>query len=235
MRVSFSFTLSHQPLFLNPRETGVSVLPLAWCPPTWPSAQSWTVSRAQRCRDLGGGEGRAETPKASRGSIFVTSTTSPVQGTQEASVHICAIACLSVGLPRNKKFQEASGNGNHQAAWGGREAADRPSPASPAALQPLQPLWTPSLTQGSLADVRAGGSSNNKLGIIADLLGTRPTKRRQAPRHALLQSGPPSSQRVHRTLLPSPLPGESFAVRRPWGPSRTPDLWVPTDGEGRPG
>lgn len=49
-RVSFSFTLSHQPLFLNPRETGVSVLPLAW-----PSAQSWTVSRAQRCRDLGGG------------------------------------------------------------------------------------------------------------------------------------------------------------------------------------
>lgn len=179
--------------------------------------------------------GRAETPKASRGSIFVTSTTSPVQGTQEASVHICAIACLSVGLPRNKKFQEASGNGNHQAAWGGREAADRPSPASPAALQPLQPLWTPSLTQGSLADVRAGGSSNNKLGIIADLLGTRPTKRRQAPRHTLLQLGPPSSQRVHRTLLPSPLPGESFAVRRPWGPSRTPDLWVPTDGEGRPG
>lgn len=58
-----------------------------------------------------------------------------------------------------------------------------------------------SLTQGSLADVRAGGSSNNKLGVIADLLRTRPTRCHQATGHRLLQSGhqaapPPNPREV---------------------------------------
>lgn len=100
-------------------------------PPIRPSARSWTVSWAQRCRDHAGG---AETPPSSRGSIFLTSTTIPGQGTQEAPVHICAIMCLSVGVSWDKKFQEASGNGNRQAAREGREATDRPSPPSPTAL-----------------------------------------------------------------------------------------------------
>lgn len=52
--------------------------------------------------------------------------------------------------------------------------------------RPRRLLWTLSLTQGSLADVCAGGSSNNKLGVTADLLGTRPTKCCQSTRHVFL-------------------------------------------------
>lgn len=108
--------------------------------------------------------------------------------------------CLGMG-EGEKKFQEASGNGNHEAAWEGREGK---------ALQtrPYSPFQRPSLTQGSLADVRAGGPSNNKLRVIADLLGTRPTECCQAARHMFLGLGHLHSQWVH--FLP-PSPRESFA------------------------
>lgn len=126
--------------------------------------------------------------------------------------------CLGMG-EGEKKFQEASGNGNHEAAWEGREGK---------ALQtrPYSPFQRPSLTQGSLADVRAGGPSNNKLRVIADLLGTRPTECCQAARHMFLGLGHLHSQWVH--FLP-PSPRESFAVRDrlPWGLSHTPSPWNP--------
>ena len=54
---------------------------------------------------------------------------------------------------------------------GGKVGPRRQDPAAPSDA---------SLTQGSLADVCAGGSSNNKLGVVADLLGTRPTRCHQA-------------------------------------------------------
>lgn len=98
-------------------------------------------------------------------------SSSPMQGTQEASVNICAFVYLSMRPSGDKKFQEASGNGNHSAAWEGKEAPDHPSRLADKSPQPM-----PSLTQGSLADVSAGGSSNDKLRIVADFLGMRPTK-----------------------------------------------------------
>lgn len=68
------------------------------------------------------------------------------------------------GIPRRQEIQGASGNGSHHTAWGEK----------PQNLQLTQHsfLQTPLLTQGSLADVCAGGSSNNELGVSADLLET---------------------------------------------------------------
>lgn len=63
------------------------------------------------------------------------STICPVPGTREASVHICAFACLSTGPSGDKKFQKASRNGNCQAAWEGREATGHPPPLPPTSLQ----------------------------------------------------------------------------------------------------
>ena len=61
-------------------------------------------------------------------------------------------------------MRRASGHGSHHAARG-----EKPQKLP---LTQHSLLQTPLLTQGSLADVCAGGSSNNELGVSADLLET---------------------------------------------------------------
>lgn len=70
-----------------------------------------------------------------------------------------------------------------------------PSARSAAASQLPQ---GPSLTQGSLADVCAGGSSHDELGVPAELLGTKPTRYYQLPGHCFCT--------LDGTLPASPLP-----------------------------
>lgn len=87
------------------------------------------------------------------------------------------VVCPSTRPPGDKKVQKLLEM--EMAKLLGRGRSHR-SPLTPAAHcladktpWPALQAVTPSLTQGSLADVGARGSSNNKLGVTADLLGTR--------------------------------------------------------------